>query len=236
MRIPVLVYHSINNDGSNLSLNINDFEKQIIYLKNRNFKTINFDQINNIDKKQIIITFDDGYKDLIDNVLPILKKYNFTATCFVISNLIGTKNSWDLNKKKYTPKDLMDINDIKEWVSKGMFIGSHSHNHIDLTTLSINELSNELIFSKKNLEDKIGIRINNFCYPYGKVNKFVYEKTKEIFTKAVTTNRARYDINKHDVHLIPRIDMGKNLSLFKIFLKLETLYEDIKFKKNELYL
>ena len=236
MRIPVLIYHSINNDGSNLSLNISDFEKQIIYLKKRNFKTINFDQINNKDKKQIIITFDDGYKDLIDNVLPILKKYNFTATCFVISNLIGTQNSWDLNKKKYTRKNLMNINDIKEWISKGMFIGSHSHNHIDLTTLNINELSNELIFSKKSLEDKIGIKINNFSYPFGKVNKFVYKKTKEIFTKAVTTNRSRYDINKHDVHLIPRIDMGKNLSSFKIFLKLETLYEDIKFKKNELYL
>ena len=54
------------------------FEKQIIYLKNRNFKTINFDQINNEKKKQIIITFDDGYKDLISCVLPILKKYNFS--------------------------------------------------------------------------------------------------------------------------------------------------------------
>ena len=59
---------------------------------------------------------------------------------------------------------------------------------------------------------------------------------KEIFEKATTTNRGRFDINNHDFHLIPRIDMGKNLSLFKIFLKLETLYEDINFKKNELYL
>ena len=59
-----------------------------------------------------------------------------------------------------------------------------------------------------------------------------YKKTKEIFEKATTTNRGRFDINNHDFHLIPRIDMGKNLSLFKIFLKLETLYEDINFKRN----
>ena len=65
-----------------------------------------------------------------------------------------------------------------------MFIGSHSHNHIDLTTLNINELSNELIFSKKSLEDKIGIKINNFSYPFGKVNKFVYKKTKSRKVKA----------------------------------------------------
>ena len=51
MKIPVLIYHSISNDASSLSLSINEFEKQIIYLKNRNFKTINFDQINIAKKK-----------------------------------------------------------------------------------------------------------------------------------------------------------------------------------------
>ena len=47
MKIPILIYHSISNDQSNISLNISEFEKHIIYLKDRNFKTINFDQINN---------------------------------------------------------------------------------------------------------------------------------------------------------------------------------------------
>ena len=68
------------------------------------------------------------------------------------------------------------------------------------------------------------------------MNKLVYDVVKNKFKRAVTINRSRYDLNKHNLFLIPRIDMGKNLSLFKIFLKLETLYEDINFKKNELYL
>ena len=45
-----------------------------------------------------------------------------------------------------------------------------------------------------------------------------------------------FDINTHNLLLIPRIDMGKSISLFKIFLKMETFYEDIKYKRNELYL
>ena len=56
------------------------------------------------------------------------------------------------------------------------------------------------------------------------------------FKRAVTINRSRYETNKHNFLLIPRIDMGKNLSIFKIFLKTETFYEDIKYKQNELYL
>ena len=236
MKIPILVYHSISNDVSGLSLSLNEFEKHIIYLKDKNYETINFDQINSTKNKQIIITFDDGYKDLISSVLPILKKHNFNATCFVVSSMLGKKNMWDMSKKNFIQKDLMNLNDIREWVDNGMFIGSHSHNHLDLTSLNVDKMTNELTYSKKILEDKIGVKIKNFSYPYGKVNNLVYKKTKEIFEKATTTNRGRFDINIHDFHLIPRIDMGKNLSLFKIYLKLETLYEDINFKKNELYL
>ena len=236
MKIPILIYHSISNDESSLSLSINEFEKHIAYLKDRNFETINFDQINSAKKKQIIITFDDGYKDLISCVLPILKKHNFNATCFIVSSLLGKENLWDVDKKNFVQKDLMNLNDTREWVDNGMFIGSHSHNHLDLTSLNNDKITDELTYSKKILEDKIGVKIKNFSYPYGKVNNLVYQKTKEIFEKTTTTNRGRFDINSHDFHLIPRIDMGKNLSIFKIFLKLETLYEDINFKKNELYL
>ena len=56
-------------------------------------------------KNQIILTFDDGYKDIITNVLPILKKYNFKAICFIVSNQIGKSNIWDQNKKNYKKKN-----------------------------------------------------------------------------------------------------------------------------------
>tara|TARA_B100001057_G_scaffold499454_1_gene610176 strand:+ start:2154 stop:2864 length:711 start_codon:yes stop_codon:yes gene_type:complete len=236
MKIPILLYHSISNDNSTLSLDINEFEKQIIFLKERKYKTINFDEIDNTEKKKIIITFDDGYKDLYTSVLPILKKYDFKATCFVVSGLLGKKNIWDEGKKNFVSKNLMNASDIREWIKNGMSIGSHSHNHHNLTSLNGDQITNELIYSKKFLEDVIGIGIDNFSYPYGKVDDSVYKITRKIFTKATTTNRGRFNTNNHDFHLIPRIDMGKNLSLLKIFIKLETLYEDIKFKKNEIYL
>jgi peptidoglycan/xylan/chitin deacetylase (PgdA/CDA1 family) len=236
MKIPVLVYHSIDNNNSNLSLAIDIFEKQLNYLNRIGFNTVSFDKIDENKKKQIIITFDDGYKDVLKFALPILKKYNFTAICFLVSNMIGKQNSWDSLRHDFTPKNLMDTDDINEWINNGMYIGSHSHNHYDLTKLNKSELYKDLDFSKKTLEDKFGKKINNFCYPFGKVNKSVYDAVKKKFKTAVTINRSRYETNKHNLLLIPRIDMGKNISLFKIFLKMETFYEDIKFKQNELYL
>ena len=236
MKIPILLYHSISDDNSEMSLKVDIFENQIKYLKNNGYTSINFDEIDPKTKKQIIITFDDGYKDVFINALPILKKYNFKATCFFVTNLIGQENNWDIKKKNFLRKEIMSTNDISHWISSGMDIGSHSHNHIDLTKISEQNLLNELEFSKKILEDKFNNISNIFCYPYGKVNKNVYALTKKIYNKAVTTNRSRYDLYKHNSHLIPRIDMGKNFSTLKLYLKLETIYEDIKYKKNELHL
>ena len=236
MKIPVLIYHSINNDKSNLSLATNDFEKQMNFLNKNGYKTTTLDKIDKNEKKQVIITFDDGYKDTFLSAMPILKRYNFKATCFLVSNLIGKKNLWDSLRDDYLSKDLMNTEDINEWIKNGMSIGSHSHNHDDLTKLNKHDLKNDLDFSKKILEDKFGQKINNFCYPYGKVNKSIYDTVKKNFNKAVTINRSRFNTDTHNLLLIPRIDMGKNISSFKVFLKMETFYEDIKYKKNELYL
>ena len=170
MKIPVLLYHSISDDNSRMSLKVNIFENQIKYLKNNGYTSINFDEIDQSAKKQIIITFDDGYKDVLVNALPILKKYDFKATCFFVTNLIGQDNSWDSNKKNFSKKETMNFNDINNWISSGMHIGSHSHNHLDLTKISEKNLLNELEFSKKILEDKFNTINDIFCYPYGKVN------------------------------------------------------------------
>ena len=236
MKIPILLYHSISDDGSIMSLKVNFFENQIKYLKENGYTSVNFDEIHPSNKRQVIITFDDGYKDIFINALPILKKYDFKATCFLVTNLIGQDNSWDIKKKNFLRKEIMNTNDITNWVSSGMHIGSHSHNHLDLTKISKKNLLNELEFSKKILEDKFNNVNKVFCYPYGMVNQKVHALTKKIYSQAVTTNRSRYDLNKHNSHLIPRIDMGKNVSPFKLYLKLQTIYEDMKYKKNELYL
>lgn len=236
MNIPILSYHSISDEQSSISISTNIFEKQIIFLKKLSYETVNFDEIDPNKKNQIILTFDDGYKDILINALPILKKYNFKATCFFVTNLIGKNNNWDNKKENYKIKELMNPDDIKEWYENGMSVQSHSHNHLDLTKLSNMEIINELEYSKKYLKEKFNIKSDVFCYPFGKVNRNVYEITKKIYKNAVTTNRSRYNINKHNRILIPRIDMGKKISLIKLYLKLKTFYEDINFKNNELYL
>lgn len=232
-KIPILLYHSISNDLEDNNLNLSDFEDQISFLHKNKFSSVHFNEINPMLKKQIVITFDDGYKDIIINVLPILKKYNFKAICFIVSNYLGKYNDWDLRNSNYKKKELMNKNDIFEWINNGMTIGSHSHNHKNLTKLQDDELKNEILYSKEYLENLFSVSISDFCYPFGKINSLSYTYVKKSYINGYTTNRSRFIYNKHDPHLIPRIDMGKKLSNLKIFIKLNTFYEDIKFVKNE---
>ena len=233
-KIPVLLYHSIEKDNFQNRISIFDFEKQISFLKKNKYISIYTNEINEKLKNQIILTFDDGYKDIITDVLPILKKYNFKAICFIVSNQIGKNNIWDQNQKNYNKKELMNKNDINEWLKNGMLIGSHTQNHADLTKLEGIKLKNEIENSKKFLEETFATQVKDFCYPYGKVNNNAYVEVKKTYNNAYTTNRSRYSLDKHDPFLIPRVDMGKKLNNFKIFLKLKTFYEDIKFLKNEI--
>ncbi len=227
MKIPILSYHSISNENCPLSLDLTEFENQLSFFKKNNFQSIHFNELENKSSKKFIITFDDGYKDLIINALPLLKKYNFKATCFIISNLIGKKNVWDEFNKNIKDKELMNLSDIRLWVKNGMLLGSHSKNHKKLTLLNTKEAKDEIINSKNELETLTGIPVNSFCYPYGLYNENIVKIVKEKYNSAFTTNRSRYDTLKHNKYVLPRIDMGKRISKFKLYLKVFTPYEDI---------
>ena len=236
MKIPIFSYHSIGDDKCPLSTDTKDFEKHLIYLKKNNYKSIFFGEVSSSNKRNFIMTFDDGYKDLISNCLPLLKKYNFKATCFLVSDKIGKINDWDKENKNIKTKKIMDESDIRIWIKNGMKIGSHSKNHKILTKIDQNELTKEISSSKIELEKLIGEEVVSFCYPYGKFNLDVINEVKKNYSFALTTLRARYDPNKHDKYLIPRIDMGKKLSNLKLFLKIKTPYEDLKYDRKQIHM
>ena len=227
MKIPILSYHSISNEDCPLSLNLIEFEKQLIFFKKNNFQSVHFNEIKDLSSKKFIITFDDGYKDLIINALPLLKKYNFKATSFIISNLIGKKNIWDELNTNIKDKELMNLSDIHFWLKNGMRVGSHSKSHKKLTLLDKKDAIDEIVNSKDELETLTGKSINAFCYPYGLHNESIVNIVKEKYDSAFTTNRSRFDPARHNKYILPRIDMGKTISNFKLYIKFFTPYEDI---------
>jgi hypothetical protein len=131
IEVPVLMYHSINvNSTNNLIITPQEFEKQISWLKDNGFTPLFLDELYsilttgiNVPSKPIALTFDDGYEDNYTEAYPILKKYNFKATIFLITDAIGHAT----HVKEHQIREMYDNN---------IDFQSHTASHHELNSLS----------------------------------------------------------------------------------------------------
>lgn len=179
------------------------------------------------------ITFDDGYKDNLINALPVLKKVNFTATCYIVSAHLGESNVWTQNQN-VEKSPLMTSNEVQTWIDSGMSIGSHSHTHAHLCKIAKEDMIKEILESKKILEETFHLFIEDFCFPYGEYNQTCLDELKKAgYLTATTTERGRFS-SENSLLKIPRIHMTKRTYLASLLLKLFTSYEDRRYKEFHL--
>jgi peptidoglycan/xylan/chitin deacetylase (PgdA/CDA1 family) len=172
-----------------------------------------------------VITLDDGYADNLQAAMPVLQRYGFSATCYVVSGQVGQHNSWDADRLGVN-KPLMTTAQLREWHAGGMEIGAHTRTHPRLTQCDETQLRNEILGSKAELEDLLALPVSQFCYPYGDHNDRVVELTREAgFAAATTTNRGRA-IPGTDPWQLPRIQVARHHLLPQFAMKILSGYED----------
>lgn len=117
--------------------------------------------------RKFVLTFDDGYANVLTHAAPVLRAHGFTAIQFLVSGEIGGSNSWDQREGGEVREPLMNDEQVRAWLALGHEIGSHSVSHPRLTRLSRDAQRDELRASKQQLEDRFGVAVRHFCYPYG---------------------------------------------------------------------
>src|ERR671925_797679 len=105
--------------------------------------------------KAVIINFDDGSMGQFTYAKPILDKYGFKATFFIVCNYANSGS-----------KNYMNWQDIQRLQKDGQDIESHTMNHKNLTALPLNQVNFEIGQSKQCLLDH-GINSNIFAFPFG---------------------------------------------------------------------
>lgn len=181
LKIPIIMFHYVEQvkdpgDFIRKSLNISPllFEQQIKNLKEHGYSDYFVKDIPDIlegvvnySSNSAVLTFDDGYEDFYTDVFPLLKKYNMRATLYVAYNFIGKKGF--LTESQIT--ELIE-SDLVE-------IGSHTLDHFALKSIKVNTAREQIVGSKKKLEERFGIKIKTFAYPYGSFDNTVEELVKE---------------------------------------------------------
>jgi len=234
-KIPILMYHSIEKMPRSTimrSLHVppKRFKFQMWILYKLGYKGLSLKELKPyLDGKKIGkvvgITFDDGYKNNLLNAAPILSKFNFSATCYIVGDRIGETNSWDLSHG-ITQRPLMTLNEIKKWLELGMDIGAHTNTHANLTKLTKPQLVQEIYQCKKKLENFFDVTITDFCYPFGQFHEDSVKVVSESgYLTATTMNRGRVNFDSDQLTL-PRIPITHHTLPHLFMLKLLSKYED----------
>jgi peptidoglycan/xylan/chitin deacetylase (PgdA/CDA1 family) len=220
--IPILMYHSVMKPESNSELNLvspQAFDHQMAFLKNNGYQVLTLsDLVEGMHKarmfrrKTVVITFDDGYADNYTNAFPILKKYNFPATVFVISDFVGTEGfmTWD---------------QLKEMDNAGFKVGSHTRRHAYLPSFKDDAiLEDEISNSRKIIEKNLGGPIEFFSYPSGGFSDHIISLVKKAgYQGACTTNRG-YDRFNLDMYQLNRIRINDDDIDLALWAKLSGYY------------
>lgn len=133
-----------------------------------------------------VVTFDDGYRNVWQNALPILAKHEVKAVQFLVAGKLGQQNDWDIAGGEVA-EPLMDEAQVRDWLAAGHSIGSHGLNHRILKKLTPNEAREEIAGSRKRLEDTFAAPVRHFCYPSGRYNPEVLDMVRQAGYQTAST-------------------------------------------------
>ena len=219
--VPIMMYHHVSDNLLPKNLNVVEektFEYHMLYLKKHGFHVIGLDELvegiqhkRKFHSKTVVITFDDGYGNNFSHAFPILKKYQFPATIFVISDLVG--------KTGYLTWPQM-----KEMMGQGISFGSHTRWHAYLPDLNEDNLKNEIKISKSIIEQNLGQPIKYFSYPAGGFTENIKNLVHESgYIAACTTNRGQVKSNQ-DLYELKRIRFNEDDYGLSLWAKLSGYY------------
>lgn len=199
-RVPVLMYHWVDSDlGDRLryyGVLPESFERQMAMLARKGMNCLSLESLaglldagSPLPPRSFVLTFDDGYLDLRRTVLPVLERYGFNATVFLVTDRVGTVNRWDV-KHGDPPRRLLGWEEIRR-LDGGIFrFESHSCTHPFLTGLPPDDARREVVDSKRLLEDQLGRPVSIFSYPHGLFDASIEEAVRQAgYTAAATDIR-----------------------------------------------
>jgi peptidoglycan/xylan/chitin deacetylase (PgdA/CDA1 family) len=217
-KLRVLAYHAIRDLAQApiveaYGMPPSQFRRQIDLLRRTGFRFVTADeflkflQTGDCGRRwPVLLTFDDGYAELADTVLPILSKRQIPAVAFVVSGLVGGSNEWD--QKIGAPRlPLLDVDGLRRLSSQKVEIGAHSRTHKALSQLPDEQLIDEVAGSVTDLHANGFDRPRLFAYPEGVHDARVRQATRNARLSAAFTVDTGHVSQGHDPFEIPRIEI-----------------------------
>ena len=222
MKLAILAYHKVDTvpPGAQYPGNYvlpEQFDSQLAALKRWGFRSIAFSQYLNFRSDQrslpsrpIIITFDDGYRTTLTTAAPILRKYGFRATIFLVTDSIGQTNSWDPDEIQ---EPLLGAGEIREMQQDCFAFGSHTRSHVHLPALAPGAAEEQLTSAKAALGTLLGSEPAILAYPYAEHTEETRSLARKAGYRAAVGIRRRLNSERTDLFALNRIPVSLGTSI-----------------------
>jgi peptidoglycan/xylan/chitin deacetylase (PgdA/CDA1 family) len=233
----VLMYHSVSKrifSEAHIEITYKTFSYQLSMLRELNYNIIKYSDMLKRTKdyqneKAAVLTFDDGFSDNYEFVCPLLMESGFGAIFFIIPGAINGAKCRFKRGGYMKSEEFMNWSQIRDISDEGFEIGSHSMTHPDFRELSAGEAYEEMISSKKEIEDRIGIEVRHFCFPYGKFRSDQVRLLIRAGYESFATTRPgmgfeSMEIDGKNIYLVKRIEVTDKDKGFKFKKKLSGSY------------
>ena len=175
--LPILAYHSVADTGppelAEFRVSPGAFRQQMQWLRDSGYEAVSLAEWalrittrRRYGHRAVVITFDDGYADFLDNAAPVLAKFGLQATMFVVTGRVGGVADWDRIAVGGLP--LMGWDALRLVRQQGHTIASHCDAHRVLTKLSDAEIAADAAAARAALRRELGAEVTALSYPWGR--------------------------------------------------------------------
>jgi peptidoglycan/xylan/chitin deacetylase (PgdA/CDA1 family) len=221
-RLAILAFHKIGEppraaNGSCWYIGGAEFRRHLEYLATNRWEVISVDDFvrglsdpEALPKRAALITFDDGYKSLLDCASRCLVDFGYPAVAFVPTHYVEGYNDFDNGKE---PKEaICSWNDLRELERLGISVQSHGIRHRSFRCLSLREQEKEVTCSKRIVEERLGKPVQLFAYPYGHTpahgRRALGDLLKRVGYRAAFLFRGGVkEVAREDTYFMPRVGM-----------------------------
>jgi peptidoglycan/xylan/chitin deacetylase (PgdA/CDA1 family) len=173
----------------------------------------------------VALTFDDGFEDNFTHALPVLERFGFRGTFFVVTGYVGSSDTLERYRGCCAADRLLDWGHVRAMAAGGQAIGGHGRTHRELALLSEADARAEAEGCRRDLETQTGERSRLFCYPRGSENAGVRRIVGEAGFEAACTVYPGPNPPGTDLLALRRTEVSADDTIADFRLKLEGAFD-----------
>lgn len=218
-RAIVLMYHRVGKVGNaweaRYAITPSGFERHMQALADHGWQAIGIDALIDwldggapLSDKAFVLTFDDGFRGVREHALPVLERFGWPCTVFVVSGLIGGRDLWTAHQNPDgRTYPLLDADEILDMQQRGVSFHSHTRSHPSLPTLADEQLDEQLAASRADLTALLGRAASYFAYPFGHLDDRVVDAVRRAGYRAAFSTQPGFNGPHVNRYRIRRLDV-----------------------------